>query len=133
MKPSAYFLGQEIQYYLLRHSVSLEQLSEETGISQEGLSNLIHGRRRFKDETLQKLAGSATFNKGGFTLRRLKALRAMDEYELSELVLAVLEHIKQGRLDTLPDDFFEPLVQELSRAGVPVDRQLLASWLAEKD
>lgn len=133
MKPSAYYLGQEIQYYLLRQRVLLEQLADEMGVTQEALSNMIHGRRRFKDETLKAMANTPLFNKGGFTLRRLRALRAMDEYDLSELMLAVLEHIKQGQLDALPDDFFDPLIDELARAGIPVDRQLLASWLAEKE
>lgn len=119
MKPSQYYLGQEIQFFLLRQGAQLESLALQAGMTQESLSNLIHGRRRFKDQTLEKIAATSLFKEGDFTLLRLKALRAMDEYDMSELVCAMLEYIKRGELEQLPDHFFETLAVELRRVGLP--------------
>ncbi len=119
MKQSPKYLGHQIQLYLLRRGVQVEDLAREMAMTAEGLSNLIHGRRRFRDETLERMAKTAIFREGGFTLHRLKALRAMDEYDLAELVLAIAEHVRNGEIERLPEDFFVQLRQELNRNGFP--------------
>lgn len=115
MKPATSHLGQEIQMFILRHGAQLDQLAQEMGISSVGLSNLIHGRRSFRDETLSKLAATPLMMAGGFTLRRLKAFRAMDEYEVDEMVLAVLEYVKRHGVAALPNNFFDQLQGDLRR------------------
>ncbi|MFN8615226.1 MAG: helix-turn-helix transcriptional regulator [Vampirovibrionales bacterium] len=115
MKPSDTTLGHEIQLYLVRQGATLELLAQQVGITQEALSNLIHGRRRFRDETLSALAQTPLFQQGGFSEPRLKALRAVDEYGMNELILAVAELVKRGQLETLPDCFFDDLRQEMAR------------------
>jgi len=115
MKPSDTLLGHEIQLFLVRQGATLEALASQMAISQEALSNLIHGRRRFKDETLRRLAATPLFVSGCFSESRLRALRAVDEYAMSDLVLAVVELVKRGGLDSLPDEFFDDIRQELSR------------------
>ena len=115
MKPSDTLLGHEIQLFLVRQGATLEGLASQMGMSQEALSNLIHGRRRFKDDTLRRLAATQLFTLGCFSETRLKALRAVDEYAMSDLVLAVVELVKRGALDSLPDEFFDDIRQDLSR------------------
>ena len=115
MKPSDTLLGHDIQLFLVRQGATLEGLASQMGMSQEALSNLIHGRRRFKDDTLRRLAATPLFTLGCFSETRLKALRAVDEYAMSDLVLAVVELVKRGALDSLPDEFFDDIRQDLSR------------------
>ncbi len=119
MKPSDSHLGQALQLYLIKQGHQIDELARQLEITSEGLSNLIHGRRRFRDETLERLAETAIFKAGSFSLQRLKALRAMDEYSLSELILSVLEYIKKGEVERLPSDFFHQLQEELERNGFP--------------
>lgn len=119
MKPSITKLGLEIQLFLMRQGIPVETVAEQMGITADALSNLIHGRRRFKDETLARLAATATFQQGAFTLSRLKALRALDEYGLEELILAVAEAVRQGEIERLPNDFFEMIRHEMDRDGFP--------------
>ena len=115
MKPSDTLLGHEIQLFLVRQGATLEGLASQMEVSQEALSNLTHGRRRFKDDTLRRLAETPLFVAGCFSQSRLKALRAVDEYAMSELVLAVVELVKRGALDTLPNEFFDEIRHDLSR------------------
>lgn len=120
MKPSKTKLGHKIQQYLLERRYPVEQLAAEMGITGDGLSNLIHGRRRFKDETLKKLAATPIFKEGNFTLSRLKAYRAIDEYSLEEIVLALAVCVRQGELADLDACFFDNLHQELERENFPL-------------
>jgi len=115
MKPSDTVLGHEIQLFLVRQGATLEGLASQMEVSQEALSNLIHGRRRFRDEILVRMAQTPLFLAGCFSESRLKALRAVDEYAMRDLVLAVVELVKRGALDTLPNEFFEEIRQDLSR------------------
>ncbi len=119
MKPSETKLGLEIQLFLLKQGIQIEDLARQMGITADGLSNLIHGRRRFRDDTLQRLASTPVFLQGNFSLSRLKALRAMDEYRFEELMLALVECVKQGEVERLPEDFFRQFQDELERAGFP--------------
>lgn len=119
MKQSQKYLGHQIQLYLLRRGYQVEDLSRQAGMTPEALSNLIHGRRRFKDDTLERLARTPILQEGKFSLRRLKALRAMDEYDLAELLLAIVEYVKNGEIEHLPDDFFSQLREELDTNGFP--------------
>jgi len=112
-------LGHKIQQYLLARQFQVENLASQMGITPDGLSNLIHGRRRFKDDTLAKLAHTPIFQEGDITLARLKAYRAMDDYTFEELILALLEYVRQGQIDQLPPDFFDTIRQELTRGGMP--------------
>lgn len=122
MKPSGKKLGLELQLYLMRQGVAVEELAQQLGITPDGLSNLIHGRRRFRDETLERLAQTPLLQQGNFTLARLKALRAMDEYGFEELVLALLMYVQQGEIDRLPPDFFDALQAELGQGGSAGDK-----------
>ncbi len=115
MKPSKHKLGHKIQQYLLASQVQVEHLAVQMGITPDGLSNLIHGRRRFKDLTLEKLSQTPIFQTGDLSLARLKSYRAMDDYTFEELILALLEYVRQGEIDRLPPDFFEGLRRELTR------------------
>ncbi len=115
MKPALSHLGQEIQVFLLRQGQQLDSVATQMGMSPVGLSNLIHGRRRFKDATLQRLAATNIFTEGGFTLHRLRALRAMDDYAVPELLLAVMEQIKRGQLQQLSPQSFQAIREELVR------------------
>ncbi len=115
MKPAASYLGQEIQVFLLRQGQLLDAVAQQMDMSPVGLSNLIHGRRRFKDATLERLANTAIFTEGGFTLPRLRSLRAMDDYTVPELLLAVMEQIKRGQLQQLSPAAFQQIRQELVR------------------
>jgi transcriptional regulator with XRE-family HTH domain len=119
MKPAETIIGQEIQYFLLQQGAQLDSLAKQMKLTSEALSNLIHGRRRFKDSTLVNMANTELFTNGNFSLKRLKALRAMGEYEMSELILAVLNYIKRGEVQHLPDDFFAELSIELKKGGFP--------------
>lgn len=101
MKPSATKLGQSIQLHLLKQGHQVEELAGQMAITSEGLSNLIHGRRRFKDDTLQRLASTEIMTTGGFTVEKLKAYRAMDEYSSDELVLVLIEYLKSGELENI--------------------------------
>jgi transcriptional regulator with XRE-family HTH domain len=127
MKPASSYLGQELQVFLLRQGAQLDELARQVGLSAVGLSNLIHGRRQFRDETLQRLSETPLLIDGGFTLRRLKALRAMDDYSMEELIVSVLEYVKADGVGGLPEEFFEEIQQELARfrpAGADVVQQL---------
>ncbi len=119
MKPSDSYLGQAIQLFLLKQGYLVDELARQLEMTSEGLSNLIHGRRRFRDETLTRLAVTPIFQQGCFSLQRLKALRAMDEYNLNELILAVVEYVKRGEIERLPKDFFAQLQEELEKNGFP--------------
>lgn len=119
MKPSAKKLGLEIQLLLLRQGLQTEDLARQLGITPDALSNLIHGRRGFKNETLVKLAATPAMQEGGMSLSQLRALRAMDEYSLEELILAMVEYIKQGEIERLPADFFEHFRATLEHQGFP--------------
>lgn len=119
MKASEKILGQELQVFLLRQGKPLEALAQQMKMTSEGLSNLIHGRRRFKDDTLKRLSETAIMKEGEFSLQKLKALRAMDEYSMSELVLAVVEFVKRGEIERLPADFFDQIRHELDQNSLP--------------
>ena len=119
MKPSQIKLGLEIQLFLMRQGASLEELARQVEMSPDSLSNLIHGHRSFRDTTLEKLADTPLFRQAGFTLARLRSLRAVDEYSFEEIILAMVEHVKAGEIDRLPDDFFERLQSEMERSGFP--------------
>ncbi|MDX2084266.1 MAG: helix-turn-helix transcriptional regulator [Candidatus Melainabacteria bacterium] len=119
MKRSENSLGLAIQTLMLHQGLSVERLAREMGISADGLSNLMHGRRRFRDETLERLANTPSFSRAGFTLDKLKALRAADEYSLSQLILALVELVRHGAIAQLPEDFFDQLRRELEAGGFP--------------
>lgn len=119
MKPSEKRLGLAIQLLLMRNGLQIEELAQQMGITGDALSNLIHGRRRFKDDTLVKLANTATLQEEGLTLSQLRALRAVDEYKFEELILALVEYIRQGEIERLPKDFFQNLQASMERDGVP--------------
>lgn len=119
MKPSDQKLGLAIQLFLLRNSMQIEDLARQMGITGDALSNLIHGRRGFKDETLVKLANTPAFQEKGLSLTQLRALRAIDEYSFEELMLGLVEYIKQGEIERLPKDFFQKLQAALERDGFP--------------
>lgn len=119
MKPSERKLGLAIQLFLMRNGLQIEDLAKQMGITGDGLSNLIHGRRGFKNETLEKLANTAALKAGGFGLTQLRALRAVDEYSLEELVWAMMEYIKQGEIDRLPKNFFQQILTSMEQDGVP--------------
>ena len=119
MKPSEKKLGLAIQLFLMRNGLQIEDLAHQMGITGDGLSNLIHGRRGFKNETLEKLANTPAFRENGPTLAQLRALRAIDEYSFEELILALIEAIKQGEIERLPKDFFQSLQSTLERDGIP--------------
>ncbi len=119
MKPSEKRLGLAIQLLLMRNGLQIEELAQQMGITGDALSNLIHGRRRFKDDTLVKLANTSTLQEEGLTLSQLRALRAVDEYRFEELILALVEYIRQGEIERLPKDFFQNLQASMERDGVP--------------
>jgi transcriptional regulator with XRE-family HTH domain len=119
MKPSEKKLGLEIQLFLMRHGMQTEDLARQMGITADALSNLIHGRRGFKNETLVKLADTPAFKEGGVTLAQLRAYRAMDDYGFEELILALVEYVKQGAIEHLPKDFFARLRATMERDGFP--------------
>jgi transcriptional regulator with XRE-family HTH domain len=119
MKPSDRKLGLAIQLFLMRQSMQIEELAKQMGITGEALSNLIHGRRGFKNETLTKLANTEAFRQGGPSLTQLRALRAMDEYAFEELLWAIMEYIKQGEIDRLPPNFFQQILEAMEKDGVP--------------
>lgn len=119
MKPSDKKLGLAIQLFLMRNGIQIEDVARQMGITGDALSNLIHGRRGFKNETLVKLANTTAFQEGQFTLAQLRALRAMDDYSFEELLLALVEYIKQGEIERLPKDFFQSLQATLERDGFP--------------
>lgn len=119
MRPSEKKLGLELQLYLMRQGIPLEEMARQLGITADGLSNLIHGRRRFKDETLVRLSETPALREGGLTLAQLKAFRAMDEYGFEELMLAMVEYIKQGEIERLPSDFFARFHAALEQGGFP--------------
>ncbi len=119
MKPSEKKLGLAIQLFLMRSGLQIEDLAQQMGITGDALSNLIHGRRGFKNETLEKLANTPAFREGGPSLHQLRALRAIDEYTFEELILALIEAIKQGEIERLPKDFFQTLQATMERDGIP--------------
>ncbi|WP_303672596.1 helix-turn-helix domain-containing protein [Vampirovibrio chlorellavorus] len=119
MKPSEKRLGLAIQLLLMRSGLQIEELAQQMGITGDALSNLIHGRRRFKDDTLVKLANTPALQEEGLLLSQLRALRAVDEYKFEELILALVEYIRQGEIERLPKDFFQNLQASMERDGVP--------------
>jgi transcriptional regulator with XRE-family HTH domain len=119
MKPSEKKLGLAIQLLLMRNGLQIEELAQQMGITGDALSNLIHGRRRFKDDTLVKLANTPALQQEGLLLSQLRALRAVDEYKFEELILALVEYIRQGEIERLPKDFFQNLQASMERDGVP--------------
>lgn len=119
MKPSEKKLGLAIQLLLMRNGLHIDDLARQMGITGDALSNLIHGRRGFKNETLTRLASCEAIRQGGMTLTQLRALRAMDEYTFEELVLAILEYIKQGELEQLPKDFLQRIERVMAEEGFP--------------
>ena len=123
MKASTSKLGLAIQLFLLRQGVSLEQLARETDLNADSLSNLIHGRRRFKDDTLRRLADSSLFKRGHFSYKKLRALKALDDYAFDELVLALLEGVRQGQVAAADGQFFQSLRDELSGESLPHELQ----------
>jgi transcriptional regulator with XRE-family HTH domain len=123
MKASSKKLGLAIQLFLLQQRISLDMLAEEMNMNPDSLSNLIHGRRNFRDKTLDKLANTSFFKAGRFTFKRLKSLRALDDYPFDELVMGVLEGVRQGEIDKLPTNFFQTIEAEFQREGLPVALQ----------
>lgn len=119
MKPSGRKLGLAIQLFLMRHGMQIEDLARQMGITGDSLSNLIHGRRGFKNETLEKLANTPALQEAGISLTQLRALRAVDEYSFEELVWAVMEYIKQGEIDRLPPNFFQQMLTYMEQEGIP--------------
>lgn len=119
MKPSQQKLGLMIQKYLLENRLTIDDLAEELQINPDSLSNLIHGRRRFKDATLEKLANTSIFKQGGFTYQRLRAYRAVDDYQAEELILALAEYAKDGKLNTLDRHFTDNIENLLTWGGFP--------------
>lgn len=119
MKPSEKKLGLAIQLFLMRNGLQIETLAQQMGITGDSLSNLIHGRRGFKDETLEKLANTPAFQTDGLSLSQLRALRAVDEYSFEELILALVEYIRHGEIERLPKDFFHNLQASMERDGIP--------------
>ncbi|MGE0200046.1 MAG: helix-turn-helix domain-containing protein [Candidatus Melainabacteria bacterium] len=109
MKPAASTLGLKIQQIMLENRVSVEALAQDICMSPDSLSNLIHGRRRFKDDTLERIAATKAFVASGMTIQKLKAYRAMGDYDFPEIILAFLEYTIQGEVDKLPNEFFEHL------------------------
>lgn len=121
MKPSSTKLGLKIQQLLLEKRLQVDDLASAMGITADGLSNLIHGRRRFKDDTLEKLADTPIFKDSGITVTKLKAWRAMDEYSFEEIILALIEYVRQGEIDRLNTDFFLRFQDEMETGGFPAD------------
>jgi len=119
MKRSPTHLGQALQFFLLRHGASMEMLANEMNISPDSLSNLIHGRRRFKNDTLVTLANTSVMQRGGLTLTKLRALRAMDDYSFEEVLQAMAEFIRMGAVESLPDNFFQQFQAELELGEHP--------------
>ncbi len=119
MKPSSKKLGQAIQLFLLKHGHQVEALASEMGITSEGLSNLIHGRRCFKNETLQRLANTSIMTNGGLGLNKLKALRAMDEYTMDELLIVLVEVVKSGQIDQVSLETQAQVKRELFNPDFP--------------
>jgi hypothetical protein len=119
MKPSERKLGLEIQLFLMRNGMQIDDLARQMGITADALSNLIHGRRGFKNDTLNKMASTPALREGGLNLAQLRSLRAMDEYTFEELILAIMEYIKQGEIDRLPKDFFHRIQSTMERGGIP--------------
>lgn len=105
--------------YLIQQGLQIDDLAQQMGITGDSLSNLIHGRRGFKDETLEKLANTPALRKGELSLQRLRALRAMDEYSFEELILAMVEYIKLGEIERLPKNFFQQFRETLEQEGFP--------------
>ena len=121
MKPSKTKLGLKVQQILLESRLQVDDLAAAMGMTADGLSNLIHGRRRFKDDTLKKLADTPIITRSGVTLEKLKAYRAMDEYSFEEIILALIEYVRQGAIDRLPSDFFHRFQNEVESGGFPSD------------
>lgn len=111
MKPAASRLGQALQQCLRGQREGLDTLAAQTSLSADALSNLIHGRRGFKDATLARLAATPLLQAGGLTLARLKALRAADAYTFEELSLAMLASTP---VETLPAEILAPLQARLA-------------------
>lgn len=121
MKASSHKLGLTIQLCLMRQGLSLEALAQQLDMNADSLSNLIHGRRQFKDPLLKKLADTSIIRNGKLSLAKLRALRAMDSYSFEELLLAVLESLRQGAVEDLDEACFARLRAELALGGFPED------------
>lgn len=119
MKPSQLKLGLMIQKYLLENRLTIDDLADELEINPDSLSNLIHGRRRFKDDTLKRLADTQIFKQGDFSYERLRAYRAVDDYTPEELLLALTEYAKDGKLDELSKQFTNNFDTQMIWGGFP--------------
>ncbi|HEY9686450.1 MAG TPA: helix-turn-helix domain-containing protein [Coleofasciculaceae cyanobacterium] len=122
--------------FLMRHGMQIEDLARQMGITADALSNLIHGRRGFKNETLVKLANTPAFKDGGVTLSQLRAYRAMDEYGFEELILAMVEYVKKGAVEHLSKDFFARFRSTMEQNGFPpalADRKHALLALIQED
>jgi transcriptional regulator with XRE-family HTH domain len=117
MKASHLKLGSTLQHFLSQHGVSLEQLAVDIGMNPDSLSNIIHGRRRFRDITLEKLADTTLFKANQFSLRRLKALRALDDYSFDEIITALTEGVRLGLHEGVDDPLFASIQRELGLSG----------------
>ncbi len=136
MKPSDRKLGLAIQLFLMRNNMQIEDLARQMGITGDSLSNLIHGRRGFKNETLERLANTPALKEGGMSLTQLRALRAIDEYSFEEVVRAMMEYVKQGEIDRLPKDFFEQILSSMEQDSFPptfANKKLALLSLLQKD
>ena len=119
MKASTKKIGLAIQLCLMRQGLSLEALAQELSMNADSLSNLIHGRRQFKDSLLLRMAETTILKQGQLSLAKLRALRAMDNYSLEELLLAIVESLRQGAVETLDEACFDRLRAELELGGFP--------------
>lgn len=131
MKTAKNRLGYAIQLFLFQQGASLEQLAAEMGMNPDSLSNLIHGRRNFRNTVLERMANTPTFQAGDFSLRRLLALRSLDEYDFETLILAVLEAIRQGQVESLAPDWHEKLATELEKGDLTEGLQQRSRALLE--
>jgi transcriptional regulator with XRE-family HTH domain len=87
-------LGQLMQQTLLNAGINQYEFAKALNVSPDGLSNLIHGRRRFSDDMLGLISANPIFQHQQLTLAYLKALRACDDYTKEELALAY-QHLSQ--------------------------------------
>jgi hypothetical protein len=127
MKPSKHRLGKEIQLFLIRHGWQVDDMARALSMTADGLSNLIHGRRRFRDDTLARISMLPLFSENAFTLERLKALGAMEEYRFEELLLAVAEYIQQGASERLSTAYLSKIAVSL-RESIALDTGLGAGY-----
>ena len=114
MKPSPLVLGLALQQLLVQQGITLDVLAHQMQMNPDSLSNIIHARRRFRDVTLEKLAKTEVCQKADLSLRRLKALRALDDYPVDVLALAITEAIRLDKLAGLSEELLTQLSNELT-------------------